>query len=102
MNSSVISLQTTPLCCLPNGQLVCYRYGKIIAFRDSKESIAASIGTNANERYFGWSKYAIRLMRFGVRTAIALDDEHIIISIGNIIICKCGNKFFQFLRYIIR
>jgi len=68
---------------MPDGRLVCYHRSNIWALRDDEESCIMPIPISRKERYLGWSKYASRLMRFGVRTAIAIDNNHIILSLGN-------------------
>ena len=75
--------KTTPLCFLPNGRLVCYQRGRIRVLGGDEEVISFSIPMGSNERRLGWSKLAIRLLRLGVREAIALDNEHVLLSIGN-------------------
>lgn len=83
MRVTVSSINTTPLCYLPDGRLLCYRRGNIIALRDGKKTLKIPIPVGGKERLLGWSKYATRLMRCGVRTAIALDNDNVILSIGN-------------------
>ena len=75
--------QTTPLCFTPDGHLVCYHRGNIIVLQDGKESISMPIPISKKERYLGWSKYASRLMRFGVRSAVALGNDYVLLSVGN-------------------
>ena len=85
MESKVIIKETSPLCYLPNGRLVCYRKGEIIVMNNGKEEGHFPIRISGKEKVLGWSRYATRLLRFGVRAAIALDDEHILLSKGNTI-----------------
>ena len=68
---------------MPDGRLVCYHRGSIIVLRDGKELLSMPIPISKKERYLGWSNYASRMMRFGVRSSIALDNEQVLLSIGN-------------------
>lgn len=85
MQVSKIASLTSPLCYLPNGKLVCYHRGIISILSDGKEEKRFSIPITIKERLLGWSRYATRLLRFGIRAAIAIDNDHIVISIGNML-----------------
>ncbi len=74
---------TAPLCYLPDGRLICYHQRKIIVMCDSKPTCQFIIPVSRIESVFGWSKLATRLLRFGVRSAVALDSNYIVYSIGN-------------------
>lgn len=76
---------TSPLCFLPNGNLVCYHRGEIIVYSEGIELFGIDIPISRKERYLGWSKYATRLLRFGIRAAIALDDKTVVFSIDNML-----------------
>ena len=78
-----IANQTTPLCFLPDGRLVSYHHGRIRVFSDDEEELSFPIPMSGKDRLLGWSKLVTRLLRLGVRGAVALDNEHIILSIGN-------------------
>lgn len=80
-----IKNNTVPLCFMPDGRLVCYCYGKIVILRNDSEEKSSSIPISYRERLLGWNRLASRLMRFGVRAALALDNIHVLVSIGNII-----------------
>ena len=75
----------TPLCFLPNGILVCYKYGMVVLLNEGKIIRAITIFHNLKERFLGRSSLLHRLLRLGVRASVAIDDESIIISIGNIL-----------------
>ena len=75
--------QTTPLCFLPDGRLVCYRRGKLLVVREGKMERGIPIGISGKERLFGWSRLVSRLFRFGIRTSVALDETHVVLNIGN-------------------
>lgn len=70
---------------MPDGRLVCYRYGKIVVLREENEEKSISIPISYKERLLGRNRLAFRLMRFGVRAALALDNTHVIVSIGNML-----------------
>lgn len=82
---SKISENTSPLCYLPDGRLVCYHRGNICVLNDGKGEKKFTIPISVKERLLGWNRYATRLFRFGIRSAIAIDNEHIVISIGNML-----------------
>ena len=75
--------KTTTLCFLPDGRLVCYRHWRIRVLRGDEEEISFSIPMGGKERCLGWSKMATRLLRLGVRGAAAIDNNHVILTIGN-------------------
>lgn len=74
---------TSPLCYMPDGRLVCYRHGRVIILRDGHEVTSFPYPVSVKERILGWNRYATRLFRFGIRAAIALDDNTVILSLGN-------------------
>lgn len=73
----------SPLCFLSDGCLTCYHQGQIVIMHDGNVKQSISIPVSKKEHYLGWSRYATRLLRFGVRSAIAIDNDHLILSIGN-------------------
>lgn len=75
----------TPLCFLPSGKLICYCYGSLIVSQDGREGSIYQLFTSKKETVLGRCRLANRLLRLGVRTAIALDEEHILLSIGNML-----------------
>lgn len=80
-----ITSKTTPLCFLPNGQLLCYHKGRAKLFSSDKKEKSISLPISTKEQTIGCSRLLMRLFRFGVRTAIALDDNHVIFSMGNML-----------------
>lgn len=82
MASKIRSL-TSPLCFLPDGRLIYYHKGRVVIMQDGKAVKIVPVPVSKKERYLGWSRYATRLMRFGVRAAIAVDNSHQILFIGN-------------------
>jgi len=83
MQISVIARKTSPLCYLPNGKFVYYRKGKIYVYNNDKVERNISVITCWKEKILGKFKLAYRFLRLGIRTSIALNDEIVIISIGN-------------------
>lgn len=71
-----------PLCFLPDGQLLCYHKGKIIIMSETQEEKSIPIPIFARERFLGGFRLVTRLLRFGVRTAEALDEQHVILCLG--------------------
>lgn len=80
---SKIASFTTPLCFLPDGRLLCYRQDSVFVLQEGKEVNSYAFPMSQKERLLGWNRYATRLMRFGIRTSVALDNEYILLSQGN-------------------
>ena len=70
-----------PICFLPSGKLICYRYGKLLVMQDGEVIESCRLFTSKKETLLGRSKLATRLLRLGIRAAIALDEEHILLSV---------------------
>lgn len=70
---------------MPDGRIVCYQKGHIILLMDGGEVGNYPFPVSNKEHIVGWNRYAIRLMRIGIRAAIALDSEIVLLSQGNII-----------------
>jgi len=82
-NVRLIDRQMAPLCFMPDGSLVCYQFGDIFLFRDGSLQKRFSLFSGLKERLLGHSKLLYRLLRLGIRAAIAIDDNHILISVGH-------------------
>lgn len=82
---SVLIKRTTPLCYLPSGVLVCYKDGYIILLDNGKQIKRFLLFDSMKERIIGRFRYAFRFLRLGIRAAVALDENNIIISKGNTI-----------------
>lgn len=80
-----ISTNTAPICFLPSGKLVCYHYGKLLIMQDGEVIKSYRLFSSAKETLLGRSKLATRLLRLGIRSAISLDEEHVLLSVGNTI-----------------
>lgn len=70
---------------MPNGRLVCYRYGYITVLENGKEQKRFPVLTTKKERVWGRFKLASRLLRLGVRAAVAIDNSSVLLSMGNMI-----------------
>lgn len=68
---------------MPDGRLLCYRRGKVLVLKDNRIEKTISIHISTKERLLGWSRLMLRLFRFGVRSSIALDNDVVILNIGN-------------------
>jgi hypothetical protein len=77
--------QLAPLCMLPSGKLLCYRFGRIYLLNQGEIERSFSVFTSKKETLLGRSKWAYRLLRLGVRASIAIDEEHVILSVGNML-----------------
>ncbi len=77
---------TTPLCFLPDGELLCYKRGRLFVSQEERVFFSNHIiPISKRDRYFGKSKYLSRLFRIGIRSALAIDNRHILLSIGSMI-----------------
>ena len=81
----IVFKRTTPLCFLPNGELVCFRDGSLLIINKDKVEKTIPMQHGFKENALARFKAVNRLLRLGIRTAIAMDDDHIIVSYGNII-----------------
>lgn len=82
-NAKRVGRQLAPLCFMPDGCLVCYRFGDIFLYRDETPLRRFSLFSNLKERLLGRSKLLYRLLRLGIRAAIAIDEQHILLSVGH-------------------
>lgn len=80
---NVTERRFSPLCYLPSGELVCYKYGEIIVLNNGQEQKEISVFNSTKEKIFSRSRYLHRLLRLGVRASFALDESNILLSIGN-------------------
>lgn len=78
-----IANHLSPLCLMPDGTLVCYQYGDIVLMKGDKEIKRFAIFHNKKERYLGRCKLMYRLLRLGIRAALAIDKENVVLSVGN-------------------
>lgn len=78
-----IANHLSPLCFMPDGTLVCYQYGDIVLLKEDKEFKRIAIFQNKKERILGRCNLAYRLLRLGIRAALAIDKENVVLSVGN-------------------
>lgn len=76
---------TTPLCVMPDGKLVCYHQGYIIVFEGGGDYKRFLLFHSQKEKLLGRFKLVGRLLRLGVRAAEAIDDTTVILSIGSML-----------------
>lgn len=83
MNPYSISKLTVPICVMLDGNLLYYHSSRVFVHNNSSIFKAIPFSVDAKERRFGSSRLLTRLFRFGVRAAEAIDDTHVILSIGH-------------------
>ena len=77
-----IGSMVAPLCFLPSGKLICYRYGKLLIMQERKVIKSHQLFSSFKETILGRCKLAVRLLRLGIRSAIAVDEENVILCVG--------------------
>ena len=70
---------------MPDGRLVCYQHGDIVVLVDGNEVLRVPVFKGAKEKLIGRLKLAKRLLRLGIRAAEAVDNDTIVLSVGNIL-----------------
>lgn len=78
-----IAQKLSPLCFLPSGDLVCYQYGKLMILRCEEKVAEYPLFSNMKEILVGRFNPLFRLLRLGIRAAVPLDDNRIVLSVGN-------------------
>jgi len=81
-NVSEVASQLAPLCYLPDGCLVCYQWGDILLLREGIVQKRFSLFSGLKERLLGRSRLLYRLLRLGIRAAMAIDERHVLLSVG--------------------
>lgn len=81
-----VAVCCSPLCFLPSGKLVCYKYGDILIFEQNILVKVIPLLGCFREKYLSRNKFLSRLLRIGVRSAIAIDEQTILLSLGKKII----------------
>lgn len=76
----------TPLCYMPDGRLVCYQYGNLFVMKDEIVSAKYRLSDSYRERFLGRIGVVYRSMRLGVRAAVAIDNDIVLLSVGNTIV----------------
>lgn len=82
---SLVAKNTSPLCFIPSGKLVCYKNGNIQIIENDIVIKTIVLFSNLKEKFLGRVKILRRLLRSGIRSAIAIGNSTVILSIGNII-----------------
>lgn len=82
-NLITINRNSIPLCILQNGNLVCYSDGRIALYLEGVLVKDFSIPISRIERLIGRNKVLTRLLRIGVRGAVAINENIICLSIGD-------------------
>ena len=85
MQIKKIAKITTPLCFMEDGRLICYQHGDIVVLKGRTETERASVLNSKKERVLGRNRILSRFLRLGVRAAEAIDNDTILLSVGNII-----------------
>lgn len=85
MTVKVIQSNCTPLCILPSNKLVAYSLGKLIMFNNGHKEREYRIFNDFKECTLGRFKLLYRLLRLGIRSALAIDEDNILISKSNFI-----------------
>lgn len=73
--------QLSPLCFLPDGRLICYKKGSIISVKNDTIIEKHLLFDSFKEKLGGCFNSIYRLLRLGIRAAVALDNETLILSI---------------------
>lgn len=81
--NQVVEKGLSPLCFLPSGRLVCYKKGNILVLDEGRIVKTIPVFRSAKERVLGGYRYAYRLLRLGVRAAMAVAEDKILLSVGN-------------------
>ncbi len=78
-----LACRTTPLCFLSQNRLLCYKKGELLILQDGDKKKSIPIRISKKERVLGGCRIMSRLLRFGVRAAEVIDDNYVVLSIGN-------------------
>lgn len=87
MNTAIerIDKRLTPICYLPCGDLVCYKDAHFLILGEKGIKKEVPISVTIKERLLGKNRIISRLLRYGVRAAVAVDDNTIIYLRNNIL-----------------
>lgn len=86
MKTEVVLSHFQPLCFLPSGKLVGYRNGYVYVLNDEVVEKRIKIFGNFRECILGRNRYISRLLRLGVRAAVAMDEKRILLSVSHHIV----------------
>lgn len=79
----VVGKGLSPLCFLPSGKLVCYKKGQILVLEEGRVIKTIPVFRSVKERVLGRCRYVYRLLRLGVRAALAVAEDKVLLSVGN-------------------
>lgn len=68
---------------MPDGRLVCYQHGDIVILENMPEIKRFPIFYSKKERILGRNRFLFRILRLGVRAAEAIDNDTLLLSVGN-------------------
>lgn len=83
MNVKNILKGAMPLCLLPNGRLVIYKRGCLSLIENENVIEEHTLFRTKKETRFWYPNIFIRLFRQGVRTAMAINEHSILLSVGS-------------------
>lgn len=83
MHINKIAKHISPLCYMPDGRLICYQHGDIVIMEGRSESDRFPIFYSRKERLLGRNRILSRFLRLGVRAAGAIDNDTVLLSVGN-------------------
>ena len=81
----VLYKNTQALCFLQSGKLVCYQPGYILLLCNGIIEKRIPIPLGKKEKILGGNRILSRFFRFGVRTAISINESDIILNMGNVL-----------------
>lgn len=76
---------TSPLCFLPDGRLICYQYGDVVVLANGNIEKRYPLFKSGKEKILGRVSVLCRLLRLGVRAAVAFDENNVALSIGSML-----------------
>ena len=68
---------------MPDGRLICYQTGDIVLYKDGVELKRFRKSELLPKKVFGFSNVLSRFLRSGIRTAVAINEKYVLLSIGN-------------------
>lgn len=80
-----VARNCNPICFMPNGLLVCYKYGYILLYDGTKFVDKHLVFNNFKERIVSKDRIISRALRLGIRAGLAIDDETILLSVSNMV-----------------
>ena len=81
----VVQRHMQPLCFLPSGKLVAYRFGKVFILENDRVEKTIKIFSSIKETILGRCQWISRLLRLGIRATEVIDENNILISVSNTI-----------------